>query len=131
MGSSAEEAAVCEAAVCDLASSKVVVATDDVAVSCLEIPNFEAVAAVPAAQLEGRSEGLSREHPGIEVNVSSVPWESRVFFSELPERSIVAKDRISVEAAERGCDGLPVAEELRGAVRGPGNHGAGINSPRL
>ena len=104
MGSSAEEAAVCEAAVCELASPKVVVATDDVAVSCLDIPSIETVAAVPAAQLDGWSEGLSGEYSGIEVNVSSVPWESRIFFSELPERSIVACDRISVEAAEGGCD---------------------------
>ena len=131
MGSSAEEAAVCEAAVCDLASPKVIVATNDVAVSCFDIPSVEAVAAVPAAQLEGRSEGLSREHSGVEVDVSSVPWETRILFSELPERSIVADNRISVEAAEGGGDGLLVGEELGGAVRGPGDHGAGINSPRL
>ena len=72
MRSSAEEAAVCETTVCDLASPKVVVATDDVAVSCLDILSVEAVAAVPTAQLDGQSEGLSREHPGMEVNVSSV-----------------------------------------------------------
>ena len=63
-------------------------------------------------------------------SVFPVLWQCRVLSCELPEGSIIADDRSSI-VCEGGCNGLLVGKELRGAVRGPGDHGGGINSPRL